>query len=99
MWPLEVVYAQAIAGEAPVSYRSPEEMGRAERYFWDSMLSDLERYPPEFLLLDRERLGRPEAFDYRDYFGRAASFRRLMERCHLIAELGRYRIHRCGAGS
>lgn len=97
MWPPEVLYAEAIAGVAPVEYRSPLEMGEAERYFWDAMLTDLERNPPELLLLDRERTYENVDFDYRNYFGRAASFRRLMRNCRVVAELARYRIHRCGS--
>lgn len=94
LWVPEVVYSSVITGDAPVRYNTPEEMAPPERYFRESVLTDLTDDPPEVLLLDRSRLN-PDGFDYRDYFGRDPRFKDLMDRCEPIGELGRYLVHRC----
>jgi hypothetical protein len=71
-------------------YNTPEEMGRAERMAFRTVLDDLRRYPPALLVVETSycKLRLPcGRFDFLEYYGQAKQFRELMDRYEFLRTL------------
>lgn len=79
----------------PFAYHAPGEMGPAERYQFDAVISDLARTRPDVLFIDLLPPQGLAGFDNIEYFSQSAEFRALFSSYTLEETVGgRYRAYR-----
>jgi hypothetical protein len=101
LWPLPGLYRGSGTGVS-AGYRPKNAVPPAERYVFETVVSDLAARPPDVLIVDA---GTPKhgwiqpdhgaiQFDYLAYFGQDPRFAELMTRYEELAPVARYRVFR-----
>jgi hypothetical protein len=94
VWPLPAVVK---AARAPEIYgATTPELQATERFTVETVVADLERAPPDLLVVDRRRNKQAMegiAFDFVDYFSREERFRRLFAGYRLARDLGSHTVY------
>jgi hypothetical protein len=97
LWIFPVAYWDELHRDAPLRYRTPDQMTPQERYLFESVRADLLEAQPELLLILRP--GRDLArnglrrLHYVQYFGRDPDVAALFARYQLLAQMGEYDIY------
>lgn len=100
VWLLPALYMGQLRSEAPLAFRSPLEMGPAERYLNDAVAQDLSRFRPDLLVVlragpDRRDMG-IRRLDYLAYFSRDPRIAPLISEYGWLADVDEYRVYRRG---
>jgi len=88
LWPLPALY-RGIPGTEP-HYRLPDEQGRLEKAFFDTIVSDLTTTPPRLLIVEhgtRMQAMRGQDFNFIRYFSGSAKFATLFGRYHRLGTI------------
>lgn len=96
LWPVSGLYAERSSSGSPLHYRSLEEMGGAERFVHDAVVSDMLQSRPRLLFVlmaPSDALPRP-GFDYVAYFSRDPRFAQLMNEYDVLDRIGDYRVYK-----
>jgi hypothetical protein len=97
LWTLGGLYAEKPAPDNPHPFRSRQEMNEYERFLIDSLNDDMDRHPPQLIVV--ETGGQKEGFrggdfDYLDYFLRDDRFARFFSNYEEIGIITRYTLYR-----
>ena len=91
LWPLPEFYPAS----APRGYRKPEAQPPVERQFFETVVTDLTRYPPRLLIVerspDKQAFGGRE-FDFIQYFSGSPDFVELMRRYRSVGYIGPWEV-------
>jgi hypothetical protein len=96
LWVLGALYHEDLASAQPLVYRSPGEKGALERFVTQLVIEDLERGPPDLLMVERPAPDRWEwgvrRFDYIRYFSQEPRFQTLFSQYGYLGDIGAYRL-------
>jgi hypothetical protein len=100
VWLLPALYMDQLRSEAPLAFRSPSDMGPAERYLNAAVAQDLSRFRPDLLVVlragpDRRDMG-IRRLDYLAYFSRDARIAPVFSEYGWLADVDEYRVYRRG---
>jgi len=99
-WILLAAYQDALSRPEPLVYRPPPRREGLERYLTEAMAAELQREPPELILVlrsgpDRQEFG-VRRLDYLRYFRMDERFDRVFREYSLLGDIGQYQIYRRG---
>jgi hypothetical protein len=102
VWLLPALYMDQLRSDAQLAFRSPSDMGPAERYLNEAVAEDLSRYRPDLLVVlragpDRRDMG-IRRLDYLAYFSRDARIAPVISEYGWLADVDEYRVYRRGWG-
>ncbi|MFI5330656.1 MAG: hypothetical protein ACHQ2F_06430 [Desulfobaccales bacterium] len=96
LWPLPGFYCNTSDGDRKISYHHPDSMSAAERFFLDTVITDLQTYPPKLLLVDQSEykmgFGRLN-FNFLDYFSNDPRFLTFLKGYEYLKKVGTYEIY------
>lgn len=94
LWPLPALY-RGLPGTEP-RYRLPDEQGRVERAFFDTVVNDLTTRPPRLLIVEHGtgmQAMRGQEFDFIRYFSGSREFAALFRRYHRIGAIASWEFY------
>jgi hypothetical protein len=95
-WPLPGFYCNPSNGSDEISYHPPDTMSPEERFFLDTIISDLRINPPKLLLVDQSKykigFGKLN-FNFLDYFCNDPRFLTFFEGYEYLKQVGNYAIY------
>jgi len=97
MWTLGGLYSEKPAADDSHPYRFRQEMSEYERFLIDSLNDDVDRHPPQLIIVevgDQKEGFRGGEFDYLDYFLRDDRFARFFSKYEEIGAITRYKLYR-----
>ena len=97
LWTLGGLYSEKPAADNPHPFRSRQEMNEYERFLLDSLNDDMDRHPPQLIIVetgDQKEGFRGGEFDYLDYFLRDDRFAQFFSRYQEIGIVTRYKLYR-----
>jgi hypothetical protein len=100
VWLLPALYMDQLRSDAPLVFRTPSEMGPAERYLNDAVAEDLSRFRPDLLVVlragpDRREMG-IRRLDYLAYFSRDSRIAPSISEYGWLADVDEYRVYHRG---
>lgn len=100
LWALNGPYRDQRWSHDSVRYHRPDQMGRAERFVYNGVISDLLRDPPRllFVLMPPDGTLPTPKFNYIRYFSQDARFVHAMRDYALIDTIGSYRVYKRMSG-
>lgn len=96
-WLIPGLYSPEERATVPFPYRDPAQMGDTERYFIDSAIEDMTRWPPDLIVVDRRPVKQAmglTAFDFLVYFMRDTRFAKMFEAYREVGALGPFVFYR-----
>jgi len=93
LWPIPQLYG-ARQGSPP--YRAPEAQGPREREFFDTVVSDLSRTPPQLLFVERGpylQAMQGRDFDFVQYFSASAEFRDFLSHYDRMGVIASWQVY------
>jgi hypothetical protein len=97
LWTLGGLYSEKPAVDNPHPFRSRDERNEYERFLIDSLNDDMDRHPPQLIVVetgDQEEGFRGGEFDYLDYFLRDKRFARFFSQYEEMGTITRYKLYR-----
>lgn len=96
LWFLAGLYERELAGDiVPIPFRAPDSMPPVERVFFDEVVSDLVRTPPDLLIIEiavnHAPAGR-RALDLQSYYGQDPRIAALLSDYTKIAVVGQFEV-------
>ena len=97
LWLLPGLYSQQEKREVPFPYHDLGDMTPTERFLGDAVIEDLEKRPPQLLIVDRspeKQAFRRSDFDYLRYFLRDPRFATFFQGYEELVDVGPFRVYR-----
>ena len=97
LWLLPGLYSQQEKREVPFPYHDLGDMTPTERFLGDAVIEDVEKRPPQLLIVDRspdKQAFRRSDFDYLRYFLRDPRFAKFFQGYEELVDVGPFRVYR-----